>query len=289
MGSFGGHALPGSFFIVFAVWWTVQMFRRYLACRIKKGGAVPFTSSVTFPAVDCCRCARSSVRRWEWEGFCKVFFAVVGFLVEVIAASHFGRFRVIANGQHATMFFAFGLSGLVDILVHHGAPLPQDIEYLVGSLAFIIEAVLFKFHLHGRTEMNVLVHTLLLYVIYANIIIIILEMRYRHSIAVALTRAYSVFLQGTWFWQVGFLLYNPLPGAVPWREDDHEQMMVITMMFAWHMAAVLVIMLCIGAVVAACQSRRGAEVSDELRLLRRKRDENAVAEISDDDNIDQMP
>jgi len=195
-----------------------------------------------------------------------------------------------------------GLSGLVDILVHHGAPLPQDIEYLIGCLAFIVEAVLFKFHLHGRTEMDVLVHTLLLYVIYVNIVVVVLEMRYRHSVGVALARAYSVLLQGTWFWQAGFLLYNPLPGAVPWRDDDHEQMMVVTMMFTWHMAAVFVVMLCIGAVVAACQTARhsasqiSSDVSDELRLLRRKPGTSSAhtaavdcADISDDDNVDQTP
>lgn len=167
---------------------------------------------------------------------------------------------------------------MVDILVHHRAPLPEGIEYLAGCLAFVVEAVLFKFHLHGRTELDILLHTLLLYVVYANVIVVALEMRYRHSISVALARAFTVFLQGTWFWQAGFVLYNPIPGAVPWQEGDHEQMMVATMIFAWHMAAVFVIMVCIGAVVAACQTRCSrADLSsdgdryDEVRLLRRSR------------------
>jgi len=168
------------------------------------------------------------------------------------------------------------MSGMVDILVHHRAPLPEGIEYLIGCLSFAVEAVLFTFHLHGRTGLDVLIHTLLLYVVYANVLIVIIELRYRHSIAVALARAYIVFLQGTWFWQAGFLLYNPIPGAVPWKDDDHKQMMVVTMMFAWHMAAVFVIMVCIGAAVAACQTRSsradtGADGDgyDGVRLLRR--------------------
>lgn len=274
MGTFGGHALPGSFFVVFGVWWTVQMCRRYFASRAKPGVS-SFKSTVTYPA-DFCRCGPSWLRRWQWEGFFKMFFAFVGFLGEVITATHGGQFLYMNNGQHATMFFFFGMSGLVDILVHHHAPLPQDIDYMVGCLAFVVEAVLFKFHLHGRTEMDVLIHTLLLYVVYVNIMVVGLEIRYRHSIVLALARAYSVFLQGTWFWQAGFLLYNPVPGAVRWREDDHEQMMVVTMMFTWHMAGVLVVMVCIGAVVAACQTGRcrhtPADISDELRLLRRNGD-----------------
>jgi len=183
------------------------------------------------------------------------------------------------------------MSGIVDILVHHRAPLPENIEYLTGCMAFIVEAVLFMFHLHGRTELDVLLHTLLVYVIYANIVLIVMEIRYRHSISVALARAYTVLLQGTWFWQAGFVLYNPLPGAVPWRENDHEQMMVAAMMFAWHMAAVFVIMLCIGAVVAACQTRcsraeTAADINDGydgVRLLRRNVDMQSCSPAVDYD------
>jgi hypothetical protein len=264
MGTFGGHALPGSFFIIFAFWWTIQMFRRYFASQ-RKGG-LPFKSSATFPLDFIC-CGPAWLRRWEWEGFFKVFFTFIGFVGEVITAHHDGRFAYMGNGQHATMFFFFGLSGAVDILVHHRAPLPAGIEYLIATLAFVVEAMLFMFHLHGRTEFDVLIHTLLLYVVYFNIVVAILEMRYRHSITVALCRAFLVFLQGTWFWQAGFLLYNPLPGAVEWDQNNHDQMMVVTMMFAWHMAAVFIIMASIGAVVAACQARSccgGVAGPDEL-------------------------
>lgn len=254
MGTFGGHALPGSFFIIFSVWWTVQQFRRYFASQ-RKGG-LPFKSTVTYP-LDFIRCGPPGLRRWEWEGFFKVFFTTIGFMGEVITARHDGQFAYFGNGQHATMFFFFGLSGAVDILVHHGAPLPRGVEYLIATLAFIVEAMLFMFHLHGRTSIDVLIHTLLLYVVYFNIIVCIIEMRYRHSITVALSRTFLVFVQGTWFWQAGFLLYNPLPGAVEWEGENHEQMMVVTMMFAWHMGAVFIIMASIGAIVAACQSRGG--------------------------------
>lgn len=191
------------------------------------------------------------------------------------------------------MCACLGMSGVVDILVHHRAPLPESIEYFSGCLAFVVEAVLFKFHLHGRTEFDILTHTLLLYVVYANIVITVMEIRYRHSISVAMARVYTVFLQGTWFWQVGFLLYNPLPGAVPWDEEDHEQMMVLVMIFAWHMAAVFVIMVCIGAVVAACQVRcsralaaADGDESDGVRLLRRTGEMQSTSAADYDAELD---
>jgi hypothetical protein len=151
--------------------------------------------------------------------------------------------------------FVEGLSGAVDILVHHRAPLPKDAQYLIGALAFIVEAILFMFHLHGRTQFDVIIHTLLLYVVYGNIIATVMEMRYRNSVTVSLVRTYLLLLQGTWFWQAGFLLYNPLPGAEPWHDEDHNEIMVVTMMFAWHMAAIFIIMMIVGSMVAAMQSR----------------------------------
>jgi len=74
------------------------------------------------------------------------------------------------------------------------------------------------------------------------------------------------------------VLYSPVPGAVAWRGDDHDQMMVVTMMFAWHMAALLVATMCIGAAVAACFSRCAAAPGrapaagddDQLPLLVRR-------------------
>lgn len=249
MGTFGGHALPGTFFIVFAVWWTVQTYRRYFR-SLSKGGQ-PYRSSVTFP-FDCL-CGR--VRTWPWEGILKIFFTTIGFAGEIITAFKDGRFTHLGNGQHATMFFFFGLSGVVDVLVHFRFPLPKDIDYIISTLAFVVEDVLFMFHTHGRTSMDVLIHTLLVYVIHANVLVCLVELKFRNNVTVTLARSYVVFLQGTWFWQAGFILYNPIPGAQKWNEEDHEQMMVVTMMFAWHMAAIFIIMITIGLVVSMTEAR----------------------------------
>jgi hypothetical protein len=171
----------------------------------------------------------------------------------------------ITANDDGTLFDA-GLSGAVDILVHHRAPLPKDAQYLIGALAFIVEALLFMFHLHGRTQFDIVIHTLLLYVVYGNIIVTLVEMRYRNSVTVSLVRTYLLLLQGTWFWQAGFLLYNPLPGAEQWHAEDHNEIMVVTMMFAWHMAAIFIIMMIIGSIVAAMQSRSAACCGSKVHL-----------------------
>jgi hypothetical protein len=129
--------------------------RRAAARRLQRGG--------------CCR----NCSRIDWEGVVKVFFSTVGFFVEVIfSLKDTGRFVTFGSGQHATMFFFFGLSGLADILVKLRTPLlPRGSEYLFGILALVVEALLFMFHLHGRSAMDVLVHTLLIYVLYATIVV----------------------------------------------------------------------------------------------------------------------
>ncbi len=47
--------------------------------------------------------------------------------------------------------------------------------------------------------------------------------------------------QGTWFIQVGFIMYNPLPGSTHWA-PSHENLTWATLTFAWHCASVLVTM-----------------------------------------------
>ena len=57
------------------------------------------------------------------------------------------------------------------------------------------------FRLHGRTTMDVLVHTLLIYVLYVSIAVIAFEAYFRNTILV-FARILLVMVQGTWFWQV---------------------------------------------------------------------------------------
>ena len=244
MGNFGGHALPGSFFIIFAVWWTIQTFRAYYQ-SLSKGGQ-KYRSTVTSP---CC-CCPSKVRNWPWEGAVLIFFTAVGFTLEIITGFWNGKFAHIGNGQHATMFFFFGLAGFVSILLAvQWQAAPQGLDYAMMTLAFGVEALLFRVHIMGRPELDFLLHNLLVYAVYACCLTSLLELKYPRNPLIRLARAHFTFLQGTWFWQIAFVLYNPMSGAVPWKDDDHDQMMIVTMMFAWHMAAILIIMLLIGLIM----------------------------------------
>lgn len=282
MGNFGGHALPGSFFLVFAVWWMCHIFHRYFRSMAK--GGLPYKSSVTFP----CTCLCGRLQTWELEGAIKIFFTSVGFTLEIITAFKDGQFTYYGNGQHATMFFFFGLSGAVDILVHHRLPLPKNTQYIMATLAFTIEGLLFKFHLHGRDELDVLVHTLLLYAIYGSVLSCLIEMKFRRNVLASLTRTFFVCLQGTWFWQVAFILYSPF-GSDKWDHKNQDHMMLITMMFAWHIAGILIFMLILGSVLGCFLYRHTEQAYDTLNMQLIKRDINGQTVInlqSDDSESD---
>lgn len=220
------------------------MFHRYYLSRSRNSR---FTSTATFK----CTCLCGRLKDWPLEAYFKLICIGIGFFLEIWTGfSKDWRFVNIGNGQHATMFFFFGLTGVVDIMIHHKFNLPPDMDYVSVTMAVVVEFVLFRFHLHGRKDLDVLVHTLLLYAIAASIISVILEMKYRNNIICALSRPYFAILQGTWFWQVGWILYPPFKNSYQWDLEDHEQMMIATMIFAWHAAFDLLVMLAIGGVVS---------------------------------------
>ncbi|XP_046342894.1 transmembrane protein 45B-like [Haliotis rufescens] len=263
MGNFGGHTLPGSFFIIFALWYFVRLFQLYYSSRQRNAR---FTSRIMMT----CPCLCGRFKDLPVEAFVKIFLISIGFGLEIYTGMSHGKFVAVGNGQHATMFFFFGLTGVVDILQYYRAPMPPDTDYISYVIALTIEGILFKFHLHGRTELDVLVHTFLLYVIFIGVISVLVEMRYRHNILAPLARTYFLLLQGTWFWQIAFILFNPIEGASPWKQDDHQHMMIATLYFTWHCGVNFVLVLLIGAVIACCYGRGngGHREEDEMSMKR---------------------
>ena len=102
------------------------------------------------------------------------------------------------NAQHVTMFFAFGLASLVEVLVARQYQLPDGIEFLANILAFGVEAFLFHFHLHGRDPIDIHVHTLLVYAIAFCMLAAIWEYNRPEQILATYARIAATLLQGVW-------------------------------------------------------------------------------------------
>ncbi|KAJ8350697.1 hypothetical protein SKAU_G00258270 [Synaphobranchus kaupii] len=79
------------------------------------------------------------------------------------------------------------------------------------------------------------VHQLLLYAVFGGAATTFLEVFHRGNILLELLRASFCLLQGSWFWQMAFVLYPP-SGVAEWDLQDHSNMMFITLCFCWHYA-----------------------------------------------------
>ncbi|CAL4219691.1 unnamed protein product, partial [Meganyctiphanes norvegica] len=242
MGSFMGHVVPGFFFYIFSVWWTWKIFHKFFLCQRAqdKKGRSRYLNTASFPS-NCC------TKRVPLESILKIVAVILGMAGELATAFVDGKFVYLVNAQHMTMFFFFGLSGVMDLLNHYQFPFPPDLDYVSAVLAFTMEGLLFFYHLHGRAGVDVQVHMLLFYVICACAVSTALEMKYKKNVLPALARTYFTMLQGTWFLQVGFILYPPVGDK--WDEESHRNMMFVTLYFAWHNAAIFIAMALTGTLI----------------------------------------
>ena len=260
MGSFGGHALPGSFFMVFGLWWTFQTYRRYFITKKNRGG---FRCTPTTKCDFLCGCAQN----YEIEGLLKVILVSIGAILELWTGFRCPNF-CSGNIHHIAMFFFFGLSGVCDLLVHHKADLPGKSQYVSLLMGLFVELLLFRYHLHGRPEMDTELHTLLTYSIGLSMVAVAMEMHHQTSALCMLARSFCSLLQGSWFWQIAFVLYPPYnSGKTTWDMSSHDQMMQIAAMFAGHMAGHVLLFLALGLLMGRYYRAGSSSLDDGLRLI----------------------
>lgn len=276
MGSFKGHALPGSFFLVAGIWWTVKHSLWYATRRNKNIGSTRLAS-------------RASQRRLEIiESAVILFFSFVGMLLEQFVANG-PRFQLydfaekhwedLMNWQHATMYLFFGLAATVTLVIHTTEAAPLALDRLMLAIAFFNEGFLFLYHLHGRSMLDVHVHQLLLFAIFGTALVAFLEVFHRGNILLELLRCTLTILQGSWFWEIGFVLYPP--HGPEWDLKDHNNMMFITMCYSWHLAfAMLIVSVLYCIVGCVVRSRLKRTPPMEMGLLKpRERDLESEDEI----------
>jgi hypothetical protein len=281
MGSFGGHILGGTFFIIIATWWSFMATIRYIKCRnrnqssISKSIVKKYTTSATMP----CICLPRRIRKFPIESIVKLVFTSIGILGEVITGikkydtkilpeknslvpqmnenHHHHQHHHVRDGdsgsswyfggnnaQHATMYAAFGIGAIVEILVHYKVHVPLRLEIITGIFAFGIEGLLFQFHLHGKNDLDIHIHVLLIIAIYACFISYVLEYINPHNVLFTYSRICFTFLQGTWLYQAAFILFPPVKSLENrWDATNHHHIMFITMSFIWHFLVIFILLL----------------------------------------------
>nr|XP_002124337.1 transmembrane protein 45B isoform X1 [Ciona intestinalis] len=265
MGSYGGHVLPGSFFLCFGFWYMLKYSWNFLR---GKGG------NRNGPSYCCGKIPCYGI---VVEGIVKVVFISIGILVELFypgsPGGHLhnstGGYTHPMNWQHATMYFFFGISGVADIVSHTARHVvPAGMDRLFGGLALFIEGYLFFFHLHGRSHIDTRVHILLVLTVWPSALFAFIEclVMNKRKLLHIFEMLHTVLLiaQGTWFWQAAYILYPPdgnywdpcsriesehngthmqHHGAAEMNDcnsvgEAEVNLMFITLFWSWHIAAV---------------------------------------------------
>lgn len=232
MANFGGHAIPGSFFFLFGIWLTVK----HILCHYWKMNQ-PKHRQRTPPFLK---------KMHYFEGGLQMFAAFVGIMVEQFVPDGPHAHLVtndswvkLMNWQHSTMYLFFGIAGVGLVACTAFKLVPAGVERLLLSMALFVEGFLFYYHVHMRPHLDAHIHTLLLVAVFGGAACYMLEVFIRHNIILELLGAGLFILQGTWFYQIGFVLY-PLSGP-QWDLEQHGNVMFVTMCFCWHLAVTVLL------------------------------------------------
>ncbi|XP_076968564.1 transmembrane protein 45B isoform X2 [Tamandua tetradactyla] len=230
MANFKGHALPGSFFLIVGLWWSVKYPLKYFHQKRKNDQL-----NYRYQHLEVI------------EAAIRIFFPIVGILCEqfVPDGPHFHLYHEdqwvkLMNWQHSTMYLFFAASGLIDLLTFLVTHVPLGVDRLFMGLAAFIEGFLFYYHVHHRPPLDQHIHSLMLVILFGGAFSVFLEVILRDNIVLELFRTSLVIFQGTWFWQIGFVLFPPF-GTPEWDQKDDSNIMFITMCFCWHFLAALCI------------------------------------------------
>ncbi|MBM4184627.1 MAG: hypothetical protein FJ207_10505 [Gemmatimonadetes bacterium] len=223
--TFEGHVLPGSMFILWALVWIGQNFR---------AGALDSPS----------RALESSL----FVPVLKVVLPLIGVWVE-IPGEGWGPTTTLMSLQHVTMYSAFALTGIIDLLAHRGL-LSRSPTFVGYALAQLNAGWLFWGHaIHEGVDGSV--HRILASVFFVVAGLGALEV-FRPTAGLAWLRMGAQLVLGGWFILGAWILY--LSG---WDLSASYNVGRASMYFSWMVMGIA------SAVLAAriLADRRGAPVA----------------------------
>ncbi|XP_068247575.1 transmembrane protein 45B-like [Palaemon carinicauda] len=243
MGSFIGHLVPGTAFSVFGLWFASCILQRFFLCaRVDVMNGSKYVGKYRSTCSFACPCNPAI----PLEGIIKIIASIIAISGEFVTAFEGGKFEHIGNAQHMMMYLFFIIHGAADLAVHYKAAVPPEVDYLTAACAFFMESLLFFTHLHGRSLMDIQVHTYIAFVALLCGFAMLLEASFKSSVVLALSRAFFILLQGTWFLQISFLLFSPLGSY--FDRNNHEHMMLVTCIFTGHVALDLLLIVILGVI-----------------------------------------
>lgn len=212
MGSFKGHALPGTLFLLVGAWHVWSAAARYASA----GGPAGFRLRVWNP-VDFLG-APPALRHLEL--YVVAGGAFLDMCVEVLYSTHLRIFAPgggvnpahlndLEHGGMLLMFFLFGALALLSQKTRY-LPLTESALCLVAATAFTAELLLFYFHSTTHQGLEGYYHYLLVVLIGLCVVSTVLGALLPESFPVDLASGVLITLQGLWFYQTAFTLYGSM-------------------------------------------------------------------------------
>ncbi|XP_054830692.1 transmembrane protein 45B-like [Eublepharis macularius] len=234
MGTFAGHVLPGSFFLLFGVWWSVKYPLKYV-CQKKKN-----TSYL----------GSKQLHRFEFaEGIYKALCALIGMLAEQFGPDgpqlklyndEKKQWVRLVRWQHTTIYLFYGISGVMDMVASRTKVLPGAMDRMVLSLALFVESFQLYYHIQNQVMLERHLHQLLLPAITGAAVCIFLEILFNDVVVFKILKTSLCILQGSWLWQMAFV-FDPPSGSPEWNQMDHDNVMFLTMCYCGNFAFALTI------------------------------------------------
>ncbi|KAK4748391.1 hypothetical protein SAY87_014977 [Trapa incisa] len=207
MGSFKGHVLPGSLFLLVGVWHMWSCLVQYVS------NPKSYKVRVWHPV------SGFNGKLKHLELYVITGGAFIDMCIELLYSPHL---KIFVNGmlnpnhmndfEHSgmlLMFFIFGAVALLSVKTRY-LPLPEGALCLIAAAAFCSEYLLFYFHSTTHKGLEGYYHLLLVFLVGLCIASILAGTLLSDSFPADLCSGAAITLQGLWFYQTAFVLYGSM-------------------------------------------------------------------------------